>query len=499
MKFRICLTFAIGLLALFAIPAHAVVRQGKPNIILVLADDLGWRDVGYQSGGKFLTPNINRLASEGMAFSSAYAGGANCEPSRACLMSGAYPPRHGVYAVNSTDRGPKALQRLVPIPNTDGLRGEFVTMAEALKAAGYATGHFGKWHLAGRDGALPSQQGFDVTFDSFGEGELKEGSEGNQKGPPEDPKGVYTLTHKAIEFITAHQREPFFCYLAHHAIHGPQQSRPGTLHQIAAHARAAGVPPIYMGCTVDLDDSLGTLLAKLKELGLEQNTLLVFMSDNGATPQSSQEPLRGAKGALYEGGIRVPLIVRWPGEVKAGSKCDVPVINEDLYPTFLAAAGAPAPAGAQLDGESLLPLLRSQGALHRTAIYWHFPGYLDQPVPRGRDPVFRTRPVTAMRAGDWKLLMYHEEWQLDGGRAALANNHAVELYNLKDDIGERRDLAQSQPQIRDQLVDQMLAWMKATNAQMTSKPNPQYDPANVNVGKKGRRAAELGPASDEDH
>jgi arylsulfatase A-like enzyme len=499
MKFLSVLTLAMGLLVCFAIPGHAALRPGKPNIILVLADDLGWRDVGYQSNGKFLTPNIDRLANEGMVFSSAYAGGANCEPSRACLLSGAYTPRHGVYAVGSTDRGPKALQRLVPIPNTDGLRSEFVTMAEALKAAGYATGHFGKWHLAGRDGALPSHQGFDVTYDSFGNGELKEGSEGNKKGPPGDPKGVYTLTRKAIDFITAHQREPFFCYLAHHAIHGPLQARPGTLQKVTNHARAAGVPPIYMGCTADLDDSVGTLLAKLSELGLEQNTILVFMSDNGATPQSSQEPLRGNKGALYEGGICVPLIVRWPGEVQAGSRCDVPVINEDLYPTFLAAAEAPAPASAQLDGESLLPLLRSQGALHRYAIYWHFPGYLDRPVPRGRDRVFRTRPVTAMRAGDWKLLLYHEEWQLDGGRGALATNHAVELYNLREDIGERRDLAESQPEIRDKLLDSMQAWMNTTHAIMASKPNPLYDPSKAKLVKEGRQDSEVGPASDEDH
>jgi arylsulfatase A-like enzyme len=232
-----------------------------------------------------------------------------------------------------------------------------------------------------------------------------------------------------------------------------------------------------MGCTYDLDDSVGLLLAKLKELNLAENTLLVFTSDNGATQRSSQEPLRGNKGCYYEGGIREPFIVRWPGVVKAGTVCDVPVNNTDLYPTFLAAARAPIPEGVKLDGESLLPLLEQSGSLQRSAIYWHFPGYLNEPVRRGRDPVFRTRPVTAMRSGDWKLHLYHEEWQLDGGRAGLATNNAVELYNLKDDIGERHNLAQTNPAMRDKLLDEMLQWMKTTNAKMPATLNPGYNPA----------------------
>ena len=176
-----------------------------------------------------------------MVFTSAYAAGANCEPSRACLMSGMYGPRHGVYAVGSTDRGPKQLQRLVPIPNVDGLPGKFVTMAEALKSAGYATGHFGKWHLSGKDGELPGKQGFDVTYDSFGEGELKEGGGGNHPGPKDDPKGVYTLTRKACEFIESNRDKPFFCYLAHHAIHSPLQTRDETRALTKKRAQAANV------------------------------------------------------------------------------------------------------------------------------------------------------------------------------------------------------------------------------------------------------------------
>jgi len=235
---------------------------------------------------------------------------------------------------------------------------------------------------------------------------------------------------------------------------------------------------IYAACTFALDESVGRLLEKLKTLKLEENTLLVFTSDNGATQQSSQEPLRGSKGGYYEGGIREPFIVRWPGVTKPGSKCDVPVINVDLYPTFLAAAGSQVPDGKVLDGESLLPLLDGTGHLKRDAIFWHFPGYLDNPVRRGREldvkTGFRSRPVSVIHKGDWKLHLFHEEWQLDGGREKLTTNHAVELYNLASDIGERSDLATAEPTKRDELIGDLMAWFKSTDAMIPTEPNPVY-------------------------
>jgi arylsulfatase A-like enzyme len=379
----------------------------------------------------------------------------------------------------------------VPIPNRSGLAKENITLADALKAAGYATGHFGKWHLAGKDGALPTEQGFDVSYDSFGEGEMKEGSESNHTGPPEDPKGAFTLTRKAMAFIEANQAHPFFCYLAHHAIHSPQQGEVETL------ARFKAKPPgaqhnnaLYAACTYALDKSVGMLLQKLKDLDLEKNTLVVFTSDNGGVQVSSQEPLRGSKGGYYEGGIREPCIIRWPGVTRPGSRSDVPIINVDFYPTFLAVAGAPVPAGKTLDGESLVPVLKGTGSLQRSAIFWHFPGYLNNPVNRGREldvrTGFRSRPVTVIRKGDWKLHLYHEEWQLDGGRARLDTNHAVELYNLADDIGERHDLANENTAKRDELLNDLLAWQKSTHALMPSEPNPSYDPnAPAAQAKKG--------------
>ncbi len=464
----------------------------RPNVILIFADDLGWKDVGYNGSDFNETPHLDRMAKEGMVFHNAYAAAGNCAPSRACLLSGNYTPRHHVYAVGSTDRGAKASQRLVPIPNRNGLTQDNITLADALKAAGYKTGHFGKWHLGGQGGSLPREQGFDVSFDSFGEGEVPEGSEGNKTGPPSDPKGVFTLTRKAIQFIEANKDAPFFCYLAHHAIHTPLQGRPETLAKFEA--KKPGVQhsnALYAACTYDLDASVGLLLQKLQDLGLDHNTLVVFTSDNGALQTSSQEPLRGSKGGYYEGGIREPFVARWPGVIKPGSESHVPIINVDLYPTFLAVAGASAPAGKILDGESLLPLFKAQGALRREAIFWHFPGYLDKPVLRGRESDvqlgFRSRPVSVIRKGDWKLHLFHEEWQLDGGRAKLTTNQAVELYNLREDIGERTDLATRNPAKREELVTDLLAWMQRAEALVPSEKNSAYTAMPQSDREKNRR------------
>ncbi|MEZ6129597.1 MAG: sulfatase [Planctomycetaceae bacterium] len=487
-------TFLLTLLSCLAVtPVTAAVSSNsatRPNIIVILADDLGWKDVSYQGSQLCETPVLDALAKDGMVFSSAYAAAGNCAPSRACLLSGNYTPRHHVYAVGSTDRGQKTQHRLIPVPNRGGLADDNVTMADALKAAGYRTAHIGKWHLDGRGGAKPTVQGFDLSFDSFGEGELKEGSEGNKAGPPADPKGVFTLTRKAIDFIEANKEGPFFCYLAHHAIHTPLQGRPETLAMLKAKKPDLTTKDLmYAACTYDFDASVGLLLDKLKEWELEDNTLLVFTSDNGATQASSQEPLRGNKGSYYEGGVREPMIVRWPGVTKPGSRCDVPVINVDLFPTFLAAAGA-APQKT-LDGESLLPLLKGEGELKRQAIFWHFPGYLDSPVIRGREldvkTGFRSRPVSVIRKGHWKLHLFMEEWQLDGGREKLATNHAVELYNLQNDIGERIDLATANAVKRDELLDDLLSWHQSIGAIIPTEANPQYDPsAPLKAGKKGR-------------
>jgi arylsulfatase A-like enzyme len=456
--------------------AAAPAPIARPNIILIFADDLGWRDVGWQGSDFYETPNLDKLAASGMVFSNAYAAAGNCAPSRACLLSGNYTPRHHVYAVKSTDRGPKNASRLVPIPNRSGLAKDNVTVADALKAAGYATGIFGKWHLDGPEGAEPGEQGFDTVHQSYHTWSDAKADE------PQNPKGIFSLTRGAMGFMERNRDRPFFLYLPHYAIHTVHQARPETLARFQKKKPGAQhSDPLYAACLYDLDAGIGQLLEKLAALGLEENTLVVFTSDNGGTQKSSQEPLRGNKGGYYEGGIREPFIASWPAAIKSGSRSDVPVISVDLFPTFLAAAGAPVPAGKVLDGESLLPLFRGTGPLARQSIFWHFPGYLGGPVIRGRDldvrTSFRSRPVSVIRQGDWKLHVFHEEWVLDGGRAKLATNKAVELYNLADDLGERHDLAQKEPARRDALLNDLFAWIKHTGAILPSQPNPAYDPA----------------------
>jgi arylsulfatase A-like enzyme len=462
------LAWLVVSLAAYLPAGQLAAETSKPNIVLIFADDLGWTGVGY-NGSSFLdTPHIDQLAQDGMVFTSGYAAAGNCAPSRACLISGQYTPRHHVYAVGSTNRGPQHSMRMVPVPNKGSLSAETVTLGEELKAAGYATGMFGKRHLAGPQGSKSEQQGFDV---------VKVSQHGLNSDDPDDPKGIFSITTAACEFFEDNRDRPFFAYIPHYAVHTRWQARDATLKRFQNRPR--GEEPataLYAACTADLDAGIGILINKLAELDLDKNTMVVFTSDNGRTNSWPQEPLRGGKGSYDEGGIRVPFIVKWPGVVQPGSSCNVPVINVDLFPTFLAAAGSKIPKGKILDGESLIPLMMQNGTLKRESIFWHFPGYLGGPVPRGRDPVFRTRPVSTIRKGDWKLLLYHEEWQLDGGRARLHTNNAVELYNLAEDLGERHNVALDNPQKRDELLDDLLAWFKSTGALLPKDKNAAYDP-----------------------
>ncbi len=463
-------------LALMAGPVPAA-PPAPPNIVLIFADDLGWKDVAYNNDGGFIeTPHLDRMKQEGMSFPQAYAAAGNCAPSRACLLSGKYGPRHGVYAVGSTDRGPKEKFRLEPVPNTPQLKPDFVTMAESLKERGYVTGHFGKWHLGSAgQGTGPRQQGFDVSPPELippGEADPADEPPANKKRPQanrkpltENPKKIHSITEAACHFIIENKTRPFFAFVSHHAVHSPLQARPETLARFqekAASAKTPHVPALLAACIHDMDDGIGRLLAQLRTEGVDDNTMVIFTSDNGGPPPADNEPLRGAKGGYYEGGIREPFLARWPGRIKPDTICEVPVIHLDLYPTFVSAAGGTPPA--DLDGESLLPLFTGAADLKRPSLFWHFPGYLDKPVPRGRDPIFRTRPVSVIRQGDWKLHLYHEEWLLDGGRDQLAANRAVELYHLSGDIGERTDLADTETGKRDELLDNLLAWMQKTHA-----------------------------------
>jgi arylsulfatase A-like enzyme len=442
----------------------------KPNIIYINADDLGWTDLGYRGSTYYRTPNIDKLASQGMTFSDAYAPAANCAPSRACCMTGQYTPRHGIYTVGSSERGKAKDRKLIPTKNTTVLADEHVTIAETLKDAGYITCHVGKWHL----GPDPTTQGFDVNIAGC---EWGSPSGGGYHSPYKYPNCVQTkkgeyltdrLGTEAIAFIEKHKDQPFFLHFATHSVHTPLQAKADLIAVYSNRAPTeAHSNPTYAAMIQSLDENVGRIMQKIDELGLADNTLVLFTSDNGGVWKTSKQwPLRAGKGSYFEGGIREPMIVRWPGKVEPGSTCDVPVSGIDFFPTFLDAAGAEAPDGKTLDGVSLMPLLTQAGAIEDRPLFWHFPIYLQGYFKKGhtetRDLKFRTRPGSAVRRGDWKL---HERFE-DGG---------LELYNLKQDIGEKNNLADAEPEKTRELHELLKAWRKQTGAPVPTELSPEYE------------------------
>lgn len=460
---RVCRLLFAALGLVFAVLSSVL---AKPNIVLIYIDDYGWRDVGFNGTKFYETPNADRIAREGMIFRSAYSNGPNCAPSRACLMSGLYSPRHGIYTVANSDRGKASLRKIIPTKNTTVLADEFVTMAEALKAGGYTTATMGKWHL-GKD---PTTQGFDINIAGR---EWGSPSGGGYHSPYKYPnlvnkqKGEYLtdrLGNEAAKFIEEHKDKPFFLYLTHYAVHTPIQAKPELTSKYQMKPTVdQQTNAKYAAMIESMDDSVGTVLDTLDRLKLADNTIVVFYSDNGGhAGATSNAPLRGSKGMLYEGGIRVPMAVRWPGVAAPGSVCEEPVIGIDLYPTLLEATKTKRPAKAQLDGSSLIPLLKdAEARLFRPALYWHFPAYL-QGSTRRHGP-FRTTPSGAVRMGDWKLIEYFDDGTL-------------ELYNLTKDMGETSNLAEQQPKQTARLHAMLKAWRRATDAPVPTEMNPQFDP-----------------------
>ncbi len=469
----------VALLAVspFALQAAAAAQPpGRPNVIFILADDLGWTDLAVQGSKYYETPNIDRLAAQGLRFS-AYHNCQNCAPTRAALMSGQYGPRTGVYTVGGIDRFNWQSRPLRPVDNVEKLPLDRVTVAQALKNAGYATGMFGKWHLGDDAEHHPKARGFEEAIVSMG---VHFGFDTKPK--TEHPQGQYLadfLTDKAADFIRRHKDGPFFLYLPHFGVHAPYQAKEALIGHFKPKPASGGHgDPTYAAMIASVDESVGRISALLDEQGLADNTVLIFSSDNGGVGGYAGEgitkahgitdnaPLRSGKGSLYEGGTRVPFIVRWPGVTKPGSTTDVPVIHVDLYPTFLEIAGAKAPANHTLDGVSLVPLLRDGNAsLQREAIYQHFPGYLGI----GQNQ-WRTTPVGTIQAGDWKLMEFFED-------------HRFELYNLRDDLGERTNLAAQMPERVQVLSAKMSAWRKAVNAPM---PTPNRGNGALPAGKRGK-------------
>jgi arylsulfatase A-like enzyme len=441
----------------------------KPNILLIYLDDFGWKDTGYMGSDFFETPHLDKLASEGMIFSDAYSCAANCAPARGCLLSGQYTPRHRIFNVGTGPRGNAKHRKLLHIPGVSTLDPRIRTWAHCFQDAGYTTATMGKWHLS--DDPIP--YGFHVNVGGTHSGSPPKGyyPPHNVPGLRDAPPGEYLtdrLSDEAIKFIRDNRDQPWLLYLTHFAVHTPLNAKkelvakyeakpPGKLHHHVAMATMIQA----------VDDGVGKIRDTLDELGLSDNTIIVFYSDNGGyLGATDMAPLRGYKGTYYEGGIREPFFVKWPGVVQPGTKSEEPIIGVDLYPTFCEMAGIELPAGQALDGVSLVPLLRGdKTTLGPRPLFWHFPAYLQAGGGAGsesRDPLFRTRPCSIIRLGDWKLHQYFE----DGG---------LELYNLREDIGETNNLAQKTPDKTRELLDRLQQWRNDIGAPVPSEPNPAYD------------------------
>ena len=448
-----------------------------PNVVLILVDDLGWTDLTCFGSKYYETPNIDRLAAQGMKFTDAYAACAVCSPTRAAVLTGRYPGRVGVTdwirarfqggKIPANKKNPTKYvggpnRRVLCPPNPFWMEREEVTIAEMLGVAGYTSCHIGKWHL-GPDDWYPERQGFDFNF-----GGCDYGQPPSYFDPYKNrrlPQGIPTLKGRkageyltdregdeAVKFIQDHRDKPFFLYLAHYAVHTPIQGRADLIAKYKKKPTTNQKNATYAAMVESVDTALGKVMRTLDELKLTDNTLVIFTSDNGGLlGPTHNAPLRAGKGHPYEGGIRVPLIVRWPGVVKPGTVSHEPVISVDYLPTIAEATGAKLPAGRTIDGKSLVAHLKSAGKapLPRDAIYWHFPHY------RGR--IF---PYSIIRAGDWKLIKYWTDSRL-------------ELYNLKNDLSEKTDLAGKLPERAKQLAKMLDEHLKSTGSKLP-RPNPAF-------------------------
>lgn len=453
-------------------------EAARPNFVVFLIDDLGWTDLGCYGSDLYQTPAIDKLAADGVRFTNAYAACTVCSPTRAALMTGKYPARLHVTDWIPGHARPYAKLK---VPDwTMKLEHRHTTLAEALKAAGYKTAHVGKWHLMPPGGPdmwdyEPRRHGFDINI-----GGNQWGSPGSyfypyagpgqarrvEPLPPGGSEGEYLtdrLTDEAIKILREWKTGPFFLYFAHYAVHTPLQAKKpdidrfqGLVWPTMRHKN-----PTYAAMIWSVDQSVARIRASLAELGLDRNTVIIFTSDNGGLDRhgsgdpTDNAPLREGKGTAYEGGVRVPTIVYWPGVTPAGAISDEPIITMDLYTTILDIAGIPVPASdrQEIDGLSLVPILKNPRAhLNREALYWHYPHY----------HTMGATPYSAIRAGDWRLIEFFEDNQ-------------IELYNLKEDLGETQELSKKYPDVARKLLEKLRQWRKTVGAQLPS-PNPQYDP-----------------------
>ena len=445
------------LLVGFAICSVSATAAERPNIVLIMIDDLGWMDLNCQGNERLDTPHINRLAAQGMRFTDAYAAAPVCSPTRAAIVTGRSPARlHLTNHISNRDFTPDNA-KLLPAKTLDRLSLDYETVAERLKAAGYATAFLGKWHLAGSPGAggrgiaalYPEHQGFDINLGGCAHG-----------GPPSffDPYRIHNLPDRrrgeylpdrladeAVAFIRSHRDQPFFLNLWNYTVHWPMEA-PQPLIEKYEKRLGPGIKDARYAAMIEaMDAAVGRVVATIDELELTERTLIVFCSDNGGfLGVADNRPLRSGKGFLYEGGIRVPLIVRWPGVAAAGAVCRTPVVLTDLYPTLITAAELKLRDGESPDGENLQPLLSQTGESKRDALYFHYPNYAWHS---------QNRLGGAIRAGNYKLIEHY----LDG---------SVELYNLADDLGEKNNLAAKMPKLAAELKQRLDIWLKESGAEM---------------------------------
>ncbi|MBN2151543.1 MAG: sulfatase [Candidatus Lokiarchaeota archaeon] len=470
-----------------------------PNVLLIIIDDLGWVDLSCQGSTFYETPRIDSIARDGVRFTRAYASCPVCSPTRASIMTGKYPARVGITQwIGGHNRG-----RVIDAPYLHYLPLEEKTVAKAFKERGYKTYHVGKWHL-GDEPYWPEHHGFDVNVGGCHWGSPWHGYFSPWGIPtlPDGPRGEYLtdrLTDEAIRLLESNGDAPFFMYWSHYAVHRPIQSPKPLVEKYRAKAAASGldrqpafVPgksmfhlegqasrripervvqsdPDYAAMIENLDTNVGRVLDALDRLGIAGNTIVIFYSDNGGLSNddrapTSNAPLRDGKSYMYEGGIREPLLIKWPGVIRPGSVCTGQVTSTDFYPTLLDCCGVPREPGQHVDGKSFFALLQEPGlAWDRGPIYWHYPHYNGNGA----------RPASSVIDGAWKLI----EWLEDG---------KVELFNIDDDVGEQHDLARDQPAVRDCMLGSLKGWQRETRARMP-QPNPNYPGylARDFVGKEG--------------
>ncbi len=462
-----------------AATAAAQSKVGRPpNFVIILVDDLGWTDLGCMGSKYYETPNVDRLAREGMLFTNGYAACAVCSPTRAAVQTGRYPARVGVTdwirarfqggiippsGKNVYDYVATGKRRLLCPRNPLFMELSEITLAEALKPAGYVCCHIGKWHL-GQQAQFPERQGYDVNIGGCDLGQPPsyfdpyESKRAYYEIPnlPPRRKGEYLTDREADEavaFIRTHRDRPFFLNMCHYAVHTPLMGKKQLVEKYGAKPKTNQKNPVYAAMVESVDAAAGKIVAALEQCGIAEQTVVIFTSDNGGLlGPTNNAPLRSGKGFPYEGGIRVPLIVRWPGVVAPGTRCDVPVSSIDFFPTLLELAGVPLPEGRKIDGVSLVPLLTGKGKMPPRSLFWHFPHY------RGK-----LGPYSIVRHGPWKLIRF---WDTD----------TYELYNLDDDLSETRNLAEENPAMVRQLSEELSQWFASVGARLP-EPNPQYKPA----------------------